>query len=101
MQGAGLAVLGLYSNADLALGWYLTRPQPLGWILRPGSLVEGFAPGWSHSAWLLLCCWMLQAEEQAAGSAGWALYSSVLSETTHLSSALSFFQLKPISMLCY
>lgn len=42
---------------------------------------------------------MLQAEEQAAYSTGWASYSSAHSETTHLSPALSFFQLKPISTL--
>lgn len=41
MQGARLAVPGRYSSADLALGWCLTRPQLLGWILRPGSAVGG------------------------------------------------------------
>lgn len=64
-------------------------------------LWRGLPQAGAARAWLPLQCWMPQAEEQIEGSTGWLQFSSAISETTHLSPALNFFQLKPISTLCY
>lgn len=76
--------------------------QHLGQILGhgdAGSAAEGFAPGWSCPC--LAAPAVLEAEEQIEGGAGWPLFSSAFSETTHLSPAINFFQLKPLSMPHY
>ena len=66
-----------------------------------GLLRRGLPRAGSARAWLLVRCWMLQAGEQMDGGAGWLLFSSAVSETTHLSPVLDVFQLKPISTLRY